>query len=229
MKTSKTSKALALIALLASALVGQRQNDNSSSNVTERQVKGINLNQVMILNAATSALNAANVPGGIVTISGCGEAEAYNLTPVGQRLRDILDSITIADPRYQWQVDHDLVNLVQSDNEPTLLDIVISDFNVEPNQTEFSIVEGLLNLPEVKTGIVKLRLNRGPREIGLRSLERPGSPKAEDSRGFAIHLRNITVSEALNAAARAHGNGVWRYNERRCNATREFSIQFLGW
>ena len=228
MKNGKILNALTSVALCTSVLTAESQTQPSPFDLGERQVKRINLNQVTIVNATTRALNAARAPGGIATVSACGSEGTYNLTPAGQRLRDVLDSIVIADPRYRWSVDHGVVNLTQFHDERTLLDVVLPSFNVERGKTMDEIVQGLLNAPEIEKASIQLQLKEGGVEIGLRSLERPGFPKAEDH-AFEIHLKNVTLRGALNAIARAHGSAVWRYDERECESPREFSIKFLVW
>lgn len=228
MKYLKIVNALTSAVICTSMLTVRSQTPTSPFDLGERQVKGINLTQVKIVNAATAAFNSARVPGGIATKSACGSEETYDLRPSGNRLRDLLDSIVVFDSRYRWTIDHDVVNLTQFDNKRTLLDVVLPSFNVERSETMDEIVQALLNAPEIRNASVKLQLKEGNVEIGLRSLERPGFAKSEDN-AFELHLNNVTLRGALNAIARAHGSAVWRYDERQCESAREFSIKFLVW
>jgi hypothetical protein len=217
------------IAMSSSGLVAQNLQRLSSDEIEGRQVRGIDLNQVTTVNAVTRTLNAAHVPGGIGTITTCGVEQSHDLTPLGPTLRDALDSIVVADPQYRWYLDQGVVNFAPSNNEPTLLDVVITNFKVERGKTQDDIVRELLALPEIGEGITRLQLSQGFTEIGIRSLARPGFSQGEENKGFALHLRNTTVREALNAVARAHGSAAWSYQEKRCNGPKEFSIRFLAW
>lgn len=61
----------------------------------------------------------------------------------------------------------------------------------------------------------------------MSDLKRPGSTSEPGERHYTLNLANVTVREALNAIARAHGKGVWEYKERHCNGKADFQIQFL--
>jgi len=216
------------IMMFVSAVVSQNSRTMSADDVSGRQIRGIDLKQVTTINAVTSALNAAHVPGGIATITTC-EPESFNLSPAGSTLGDVLDSIVAANPQYKWHVDGGVVNLVPANNEPTLLDAVIPNFQGNYGKTQDDIAQKLLSLPEVKQVATRLHLSEGFAEIGFRPLARPGFETTEQTKGFALHLRNASVREVLNALARAHGSAVWSYQEKRCAGPKEFSITFLVW
>jgi hypothetical protein len=227
MKASKIICAVGTVLFCTSLSLGQQS--APSSDITERQINVGNLNHVTIVNAATRAFIAAGVPGGIASNSTCGAEETYDFVPSGRALPDVLGSIVSAEPRYRWYVDHDVANLIYSSGEPTLLDVVISEFSFDRSMTEDEVVQRLLETPDVREGIIKLRLVSQPAEIGLRSLARPGSPTPQGTDGPTIHLQNITVRGALNTIAATHGNAVWRYDEKHCKSPTGFSINFLVW
>ena len=226
-RTRKILQALTLIAFSAPAWVGQTKVDTPSQEI-ERHVAGVSLSQVTIVNAATGALNPARVPAGIATSSTCGSENFLNLSPAGPRLRDLFDSIEVADPRYHLTLDQEVMNLTPVQSEPTLLDVVIPSFDVEGEPTVDWIVEQLLNTSALQKAAVELKLQRGYAEIGLRSLERPGYPKPA-GKVFDVHLRNVTLRAALNRVARAHGTAVWHYDQKQCKNAHEFTLKFLVW
>lgn|SRR5262245_33469605 len=229
MGSPKLLSVLIAILMIVSAVVSQNSKHLSADEVKGRQVRKIDLDQVTTINAVTSALNAAHVPGGIATITNCGP-ESFNLTPAGSTLGDVLDSIVAANPQYKWHVDDGVVvNLVPASNEPTLLDAAIANFEGEYGKTQDDILQKLLSMPEVKEARTRLHLREGFTEIGFRPLARPGFEGPEPTKGFALHLRNTTVRDVLNALARAHGSAVWSYQEKRCGGQKEFSITFLVW
>jgi hypothetical protein len=211
-----------------SAIVGQNSKQSALDEIKGRQVRGINLNRVTTMNALTSALSAAHVPGGVATITAC-ELETYNLAPVGSTLGDVLDAIVVANPQSRWFNDDGVVNLVPSSNEPTLLDAKIANFHGNYGKTQDDMLQKLLAMTEVKEAATRLQLSEGFTEIGLRPLSRPGFEPAEEAKGYALHLHNTTLREVLNALVRAHGSAVWSYQERRCGGPKEFSLTFLAW
>lgn len=214
-------------AITMSALFGQNPKGLSSDEVKGRQVRGIDFNRVTTVDAVTRILNAAHVPGGVVTVTTCGPNESYTLAPVGSTLRDALDSLVIASPQYKWYIDQGAVNLVPSNTDPTLLDVIMSDFEVDGAKSLENIIDQLLSTPEVKEGITQLRLSQAATQIGIAALKRPGSGGTEEIKGFTFHMQKITVREALNAVSRLHGSAVWSYQEKRCNGENDFSISFL--
>jgi hypothetical protein len=105
-----------LFLMTAAALVyaGQSPKELSSAEIQARLVEGINLNNVLTVNAFTSMLGMSHVPGGIVEVPYCGNDVSYLLIPAGPTLRDGIDSIVAADPEYHWYIEKGVVNLVPS-------------------------------------------------------------------------------------------------------------------
>jgi hypothetical protein len=227
MQKAKFLTVLIAITISISGAVGQDSQGLSADEIKGRPVGGIKLDHVSTINALTRALSSAQVPGGVATITTCVADKSHDLAPLGPALGDALDAIVIADPQYRWYIDQGAVNLVPSNNEPTLLDVVIPDFKVDQAKTIEGIVIKLLAILEVKEGITRLQLTPGSSGGGITSLARPGFVGKEENKGFTLHLQNITLQAALNAVARTHGSAVWSYQEKRCNALKEFSIQFL--
>jgi hypothetical protein len=219
-----TKSLILVIAITTLGYTGQKPKGLSSDELKQRHVRGIDLTNVTATNAFTSILNAAHAPGGVATITACGDAPTHNLTPTGSTLSEALDSIVLAHPQYRWYIDQGVVNLVPSDDVPPLLEVQVGEFEIRPTETIDAMLGKLLMTPEVQHGIAQLQLKR---EIGLASLERPGFKRVEEDDGSTFRYQNLTVRKALNAIARAHGNAVWNYREQRCNAEDKFSIGFL--
>jgi hypothetical protein len=227
MEKTKILTVLIAITISFSGAVGQDSQGTSTDDVKGRPVKGIKFDQVSTINALTRALSSAKVPGGVATITTCGVGKSHDLAPLGPTLGEALDAIVIADPEYRWYIDQGAVNVVLSNNELTLLDVVIPSFTIDRAKRIEGIVIELLAIPEVKEGITRLQLSPGSTGVGITSLVRPGFVEREENKGFTFHLQNITVRVALNAVARMHGSAVWAYQEKRCDGRKEFSIQFL--
>jgi hypothetical protein len=225
---SKLLNVLTIVIIFVSVVVGQNSSQSTLEEIAGRQVRGINLNRVTTMNALTSALGAARVPGGVATITAC-ESENYDLAPVGSTLKNVLDAIVVANPQLRWFIDDGVVNLVPRSNKPTLLDTNVANFEGNYGKTQDDMLVKLLAMPEVKEAATRLQLTEGFSEIGLRPLARPGFEPTEAAKGYALHLQNATVREILNALVRAHGSAIWSYQEKRCGGPREFSIRFVAW
>jgi hypothetical protein len=219
---------IVIAALLACATPVLERVRQEQGGMRDRLVDNVKLRQVTAVNAATSIFHAGRVPGGIATKSACSPAAIFGLAANSNRLGDLLDAITIADPSFRWNIRDDVANLTEFGSEETLLDVVIARLNIQGEQTEDSVVSALLKTTEIEKGIMSLQLQEGRTEIGLRSLDRPGSPPLEN-KAFDIHLRDVSLRTALNTVARQHGTAVWHYDERRCNNPHEFSLTFLVW
>jgi len=217
---------LFLEVMVATSIVVAQDEQNLSDEIKQRPVAGIDLNQVTEVDAFSRALQAAHVAGGIATLTTCGEQKRFLIVPKGPTLQDVLDAIVAANPGHRWYVNQGAVNLVASKNTLPLLDMMITDFNVEATQTLDEIIRQISEAPEVQRGIARLHLSQGFNEVGLSSLERPGF-NATKTRGFALRLHNVTVRQALNTVALAYGNAVWSYQESRCNGSNEFVFSLL--
>src|SRR5712692_4352376 len=91
-------------------------------------------------------LLAAHIPGGSVWIRQCkGQEPVFHQDPTILPLRDALESITSADPRYQWQMDGGVVNLVPRTGEPRFLKLRIKRYQTKTNLNE--ALRQLLALP----------------------------------------------------------------------------------
>ena len=135
----------------------------------------------------------------------CGSFESRFLNPTNTTLRGVLDAVVSAEPEYYWNVDEAVVNFVPRDNEPLLLRTIVSRLEVRevgPNEALFQ----LLALPEVD------KVARA--ELGLHTVTGGAYAFMMDGSKFerkkvSLSLTNVTVLEALNAIARAHGSAVW--------------------
>lgn len=189
-------------------------------NVTDQQVRGSNIELVTTRESFVRSLTAARLPGGLVLERSC-EVEENKLQREMQTLplRERLNLIVQTDPQYRWISERGAINLIPLVGEPELLNIRIREFRVA-NATSLNLVlEQLLALPEVQAHPVGRRVNRG-----IRLIIEPSSPNPEQVR---LHVRDVTLREALNAIVRARGRAVWAYTEQHCNGQDTFTIDFL--
>jgi hypothetical protein len=198
---------------------GNTARDNRPKDLLERQVPGYNLERLTTFSAYSSALAFTLSPGGIVRIGSCSEEPTtYTWRPAGSKLRETLDSIVVADPRYRWELVDGVINVLPVAGEPAFLTTRIGELEVR-NATSANWPLGKLQaLPEVK---------RAMRDLGLRwgvTLFVSGQPPHPAD--FSVRCKDVTLREALNAIARAQGIAVWDYVETHCDGIDEVIIRF---
>jgi hypothetical protein len=169
------------------------------------------------------ALAGAHLPGGYVWLRKCG-TEEEPMFPLDSRalpLKDVLDSIVRMDPRYKWQNEKGIINLLPAEGEPVLLNVRIRHYKVDADLNQ--ALRELLRLPEVTSGAssLGLKLNTARLLVGP-------SPIYPFSLRIKVDVSDITLRDALNALVRAHGRAIWEYREFRCNGTNEFSVNFVA-
>ncbi|MFN2455319.1 MAG: hypothetical protein ABR577_13980 [Pyrinomonadaceae bacterium] len=228
-KTKKVTVVL-VMAMLTAVIIHASQ---VSARVTaeklfKRQETQSNLGSVTTADALVRVLNAANVPGGIVVVSHCDEPIRYPVRLTDSSLRDKLNSIVLADHQYVWQEENGVINLVYRNDNPPFLNLHIAHFKAENVKTVYEALDLLLRTPEAQEGMLKLSL--GPQLLrgGIGYYGLPASNKSKDNQKFTVNCANVTVREALNAIARAHGRGVWAYSQAYCKRGNFFSIDFLA-
>lgn len=215
---------LGLFALSISAESGQTSKSSPSEEILKR--KAVTRSNERTTNALTTALSTAGVPGGIATVTGCGEDVRYGFPSPGATLRDALNAIVATNPEYAWRLENGLINVFPRSGDPLFLALRISQLKVSEARSLDEALSEILALPEVQGRVVQLHMSEGYRRIGMSDLRRPGSAPINERR-YSISLRNVTLREALNAIARLHGRAVWEYRERHCNDKTEFQIQLL--
>src|ERR1044071_8844039 len=202
-----------IIGILVLSVFGQTSQTGSpslSDAPLDRTVNGIDLEYSTTPDAFYASLGRTKVAGGMVKVVNCeGDTFKQIWNPFGRPLRQVLDGIVAADPRYRWELNEGVVNLLLAKGDPALLGIHIKEFHVE-KATEASEALGyLLALPEVKKGMANLNLKHG-----LNIFVSPRSPHPKE---FSVDCKGITLREALNAIAKAQGRAVWDYIEMHCD------------
>jgi len=204
------------------------QQVTDSSDILNRPTGGVQLRNPTTPDILAQALINAGVPGGIAVRSYCGRFESRFLNPTNTTLRGVLDAVVSAESEYSWNVDEGVVNFFPRDNELLLLRSMVSRLEVreeEPNEALFQ----LLALPEVDK-VARV-------ELGLHSVT--GGPYAvmkdgsiPERKKLSLSLTNVTVREALNAIARAHGSAVWiLVKQEDCglsNGGKFFNLHFIS-
>lgn len=185
----------------------------------DRQVPGDEAETLTTVGAFSLALNYTGAPGGMIRTSSCEQQPANQVwRPMGSPLRDVLDSIVLADPQYFWRTDDGVINLLPKTGEPQLLHVLISEFSIDDATSAMASLSQLLARPEITTAMTDLKL-----DWGLQVGTFPSSPNPKK---FSVHCKDVTLRQALNAIARMEGRAVWYYVETRCNGNHEVVIKF---
>lgn len=219
----KNWKTLIICIVLAQAftILGQTNQLKKLSSADEmlaRQVPGGDSEYLTTATAFRYSLGGARAPGGMASIQYCeGDSPKHAWSPKGQPLRQVLDTIVEADPRYRWQVEDGAINLLPIDGEPAFLRTRISKFRVTDVTSPLDALGKLQSLPEVKRGMADLHLKPGIALISYLS----SHPKP-----FSVTCKNVTLRQALNAIAHAQGHAIWDYVEVHCNGTDQVIIRF---
>lgn len=144
-----------------------------------------------------------SIPVGIALSANDDGLSRLNFKPSSLSVRDILNSIVSADPRYKWNLENGVINLLPAVGNPSLLDTRLAEFKKENAMTE-SLFKSLENMPEVRQRATELGMD-GP----LPRLFRFGSV---DTRKFTVHCQNCSVRDVLNEIVRQNGSS-WMYRE----------------
>jgi hypothetical protein len=197
---------------------GQETKNQLPQELLERRVASDDLEYLTITNAFSRIMSAARAPGGIVSILDCERKEIeYLREPFNSSLRETLEAIVAVAPEYQWHVQEGVINFIPTSGEPALLSTRITELHLE-NVSTGEALNQLLALPEVKKKQEEIHLSSGFDLGGLQSL-RP--------RRLSLHRQDVTLRQALNAIARAHGHAVWSYREWHCHGKVEFTLKFI--
>lgn len=173
-----------------------------------------------------SALRAANIPGGIVTLSQCKNEMRHTITPSDSSLRSVLDAIVVADPQYKWVDDNGVINLIPRGTEPAILNIRIAKVNIKNAETVHQALDELMSLPELRKRASELNSGSQVFRGGLGYFDSSKRDKNGNAKQISIVKANTTLREVLNDIARVHGSAVWSYTEYQCGSN-AYSLSFL--
>ncbi len=170
----------------------------------------------------TNTLTSAHLPGGVVAVLDCVSPDEPKLSmpALTTSLKDALNSITALDRRYRWEMQRGAINLLPVAGEPELLKAKIQDFEIDESKASVLFASGiLLQNSDVQRAEARLRLKRDGLETYIGGI----SPGTE----IKLNLQDVTVREALNAIANAHGHAIWRYSESHCDGQNIFAITWI--
>ena len=224
MKSRQITLRVALFALAISpSLAIRSQNRTEPNSILNRRTANVQLRDTNLVNALTDALRQVGIPGGIAVSYYCGGFENHLLKPPDDTLRSLLDAAVAAESEYTWTVDNGVVNVVPGYDDPRFLETIIPKLEINEAETTFDALGKLMALPEVsKQATLELGIQTFGGSIG-------GYPNSSRTK-ISLSLSNVTVREALNAIARARGNGVWLLVNQECptpTGRKFYSLQFM--
>jgi hypothetical protein len=222
MRMSKLFIAVIAGIIIIAVTTYPRQKVNSSDNILDKQVKAVNLEQVTAGQAALNTLLGANMAGGVAEVQDCSGQTSYTFTPVESSLRGILDSIVSLAPQYRWEIKDNVINFIPRDDELQFLAVHISKLDINQVGSPNEALTQLLATPEVQNA----QRNLGPRSVQGGTYPFCPQCPAKEIKKFSVSLKNVTVREALNAIASAHGSAVWWLSQAQCGESKSFSIRF---
>ncbi len=127
-------------------------------------------------------------------------------------IRDVLDAIVKNRPEYQWREVEGVFEVFPVSARSPLLDTTIMSFEVN-NSGWRNASSILMGLPEVRERMAELRMQWREPE--------PSSNEVSDS--FSLHIKNVTLRQALNEMATKSGRRFWHYSES-AGTSKSFSI-----
>jgi hypothetical protein len=123
-------------------------------------------------------------------------------------VRDVLDAVVEADPRYEWKVVDGVINVFPRERKDSLLTTVVSDYKIyQLNRDE--IKESITEVPEIKSKLSSLGIQR--RDVVSLPME------SKQLTPFTLNLHNVTMRKILNEVLRESGSHYWvvlRYGEQ---------------
>lgn len=197
----------------------KKAQENASEDILQRKVPGNELEFHRTTDVFHSSLGRTRLPGGMVRIVDCEpDTLMQSWKPLDSPLRQVLDTLVATDPRYRWQMQDGVVNLLPVKGEPPLLQTHLHEYEVEDLSSALEALDRLLALPEVRKRMVDLRLKQGLTLV--KSLSSPNPAK------FSVKQSGGTLRQALNAIALAQGRAIWEYVEIHCDGRDQVVIRF---
>jgi hypothetical protein len=175
-------------------------------------------------NALVETLQGTGVSGGVVSMTQSCEAVAKDFhISKGMQLAQALNALVATDSKHSWSVEKGAVVLIPTGGLPPLLQTKVQEVRIHDKNLTLAVTE-LFQAKPVTDAISRLRLEPLPPAIGFQKLNRSISKPAEQP----LIIRDVSLTEALNALAVEHGNAVWSYVEADCGGRRTVRIDFIS-
>jgi hypothetical protein len=161
----------------------------------------------------------SKVKGGVVYSDSSDLTRNYQFQPKSPRLKDVLDSVVEAAPSYRWELKNNLIYLFPKAGIPSLLSLVISEFQVA-KISDFDRFDHLEQSREFQQKAKELGYANFDSDI-VRRIHRLGYDVK-----FSLDCRNSTVMEILDVYARKSGRDRWSFVEYDRNGKMWFDVAY---
>ena len=181
--------------LAAPMVIGQQTDQKPSDQQVSSLIMRGSIHQIL----ARVALNY-KVPIGLKVIPEGTEGEISIRIGAGS-VRDVLNSIIEADPRYKWEETGGVVNVLPRSDSDDFLATVIAEFQIG-RQSQLDLRQALFDSPEVKSKLDSM----GVRPLNTELM----SSAAKDVFSITpVVLSNATVKDVLNHVIKCSNVHYW--------------------
>jgi hypothetical protein len=231
MKYRNISFWVLVIAVVVSALIAGRAFPQGSAQTLDRPFPYDIDRTEAPLPVLEEFLRDNGLSGGIVLMSdSCEDPPLVHWrAKQGSPFRQVLDDFQAYNPDYRWDLRGNVLNVVPAAGLPPLLAAKIRTFDLHTTDqlTPYPPLRSLLDTSEMRLAATELHLKEGSYTGGLAvardSSAPPEPPKAPSP--IDVHLKNISLQDALNAVAQAYGHVVWWYRQRTCQGQVTYTVE----
>jgi len=166
-------------------------------NALDQDVSGFELHEVSPSLVLERVARSRNAPIGFEVTP----QESYKINVIIKQgtVKNVLDQIVQADPRYEWTEADGVINVSPRVNKSPILETIVQQFSVEQVK-RVDAISAIFELPEVRAAEMDVKR----RDFG--SL--PAKPYYSAPQ-FSLKLRNVTVRTILNEIMKAGGDNYW--------------------
>lgn len=166
----------------------------------ERSIQDFNLQGSSLLDTLEKLATTYHIPIGFEeVVLGRGQPEPkVNLNIQSGTVKEVLNSLTIIDPRYEWKVIDGVINVYPRIKQDSILDAMVDHFEINSESKE-SIRNALFDLPSVK--LIMKNLNFQPFYITTGIGSTPSS--------INLSLRNVNLRKILDEIAKQSDKKYW--------------------
>lgn len=195
------------------------------------------LNRVVALNhskvtsgaAISTLLSEAHTPGGVISIyDDCSQPSVQDFSLNETTLKQGLDYISRIDAQRKWVYTNRIVIVGLELTGKTILNTLIHDVDIHPEEALSLTAQRLLSTPEVRESIQRAGLTELTPELGFAQIRKtPAVNLTQPPVGTTRHLHDIALMDALNVAAATQGTGVWEYEQFVCENKSSFRLEWV--
>jgi hypothetical protein len=208
------------------AVRGQSSAHTESQMANARVGRDIHVLEKEVPLVLGDVLRGTDLSGGVAEEVGCSNLPTAQLdVKQGTTVQEAMGAFVAENPGYRWAKDSNVVNLTPT-AEFSLLKAKIRSFQLETTDTRTprSVLNELLNLPEVRQRAAELNLKHGLMQGWLETLPTPGY-KQRMPTPIRLSLHDVSLQKAFNSVVRVYGHTIWIYDERHCNGERTYVVR----